>query len=258
MKAEIQKPELKKVFSQLDDGLKHCLLDLKVLDLSLFILQTAKDKCEVEYLSKTEIASCADAAEISVSESAIKTALARGGNKIAKKSIAGKMCWKIMLPGKKAIIELLDQGNISLVYIDGSKPRTDRRNFLKILQSLNSPIYICDPYFGIKSLDVLENVNKSVSVSFLSKHLDGSPHFAGHLADFKKEHPNTNFRIYPQSDIHDRYILTDGQLLIVGHGLKDMGGKESFVVSINRDLAPDLHSQIKNSFSSKWSRSTAI
>jgi hypothetical protein len=38
----------------------------------------------------------------------------------------------------------------------------------------------------------------------------------------------------------------------VGHGLKDIGGKESFVVRLDRGLVPDLLDTLLSSFDAKW------
>lgn len=59
-------------------------------------------------------------------------------------------------------------------------------------------------------------------------------------------------------DLHDRYVLSDAKILIVGHGLKDIGGKESFIIMLPRALAADLLGDVERSFDAKWSKATAV
>jgi hypothetical protein len=47
-------------------------------------------------------------------------------------------------------------------------------------------------------------------------------------------------------------------MLLLGHGLKDIGGKESSVVRLNKTLVPDLTASLGNSFDSLWAVSTPI
>jgi hypothetical protein len=57
----------------------------------------------------------------------------------------------------------------------------------------------------------------------------------------------------------DLYKLgSQGQLLIVGHGLKDIGGKESFIICIRRDIAPDLLKETAKAFDARWNSATSI
>jgi hypothetical protein len=81
----------------------------------------------------------------------------------------------------------------------------------------------------------------------------------GPLQDFKKEHPHTEFRVAANPrNLHDRYVVTQGQLLIIGHGLKDIGGKESFMIRIGEEIASDLIKETINIFDSHWSFATLI
>ncbi|MCK4235023.1 hypothetical protein KAX75_11375, partial [candidate division WOR-3 bacterium] len=65
--------------------------------------------------------------------------------------------------------------------------------------------------------------------------------------------------IFPHgSDLHDRYIITNNCLLIIGHGLKDIGKKESFIIQIDSTLAPDLIRTIAKVFDQRWSNSSSI
>jgi len=79
------------------------------------------------------------------------------------------------------------------------------------------------------------------------------------MRDFIKERPRTEFRLAQKpNELHDRYVVTGDTLLILGHGLKDIGGKESFIIRLGRDLVPDLIDELNNAFDARWSIGTVI
>ena len=78
------------------------------------------------------------------------------------------------------------------------------------------------------------------------------------ILDFTKQRPNTEFRIDVEpSDLHDRYVLTNDSLLILGHGLKDIGSKESFMISLRRDNA-GLLDTLATSFDDRWNKAAPV
>lgn len=79
------------------------------------------------------------------------------------------------------------------------------------------------------------------------------------MKDFKKERPNVELRLAARPhDLHDRYVLSDAKILIIGHGLKDIGTKESFVIVLPQTLAGDLLDDVQESFDEKWAKATPL
>ena len=60
------------------------------------------------------------------------------------------------------------------------------------------------------------------------------------LKDFTNQHPHVQFRQCASKDLHDRYLLTKTELVILGHGLKDIGGKDSFVIRLDTNICNDV------------------
>ncbi|OIO55040.1 hypothetical protein AUJ46_01915 [Candidatus Peregrinibacteria bacterium CG1_02_54_53] len=254
MKAAAQCSDISGTFSGLDEGLRHSLADLRVGNLVLCLLAIAADKCGIEYLTLRQILDAAEAASISVSDEGVRIALQRAKRKIQLKKIDGKRCYKVSMLGRREIQDLLSNGNLHILFIEGNKPRTDRKKLSGLLSELSGTIRVCDPYYGVNSLDALEMFSKTSSVLVLTAQADSTAtRFSSQLKGFRQEYPNVQLRKYPrQQELHDRYILTDDQLLIIGHGLKDIGNKESFVIVIKKTLAPDLWAQVLSNFDTKW------
>ena len=116
---------------------------------------------------------------------------------------------------------------------------------------------ICEP---VRTLDSLDYIPPTRQVRFLTaKTCESGRKLTGALRDFKKERPKVEFRIVAaSSDIHDRYVVTKQQLLILGHGLKDIGGKESFIIRVGYELAPDLIEETVTTFDSRWNNASPI
>jgi hypothetical protein len=182
--------------------------------------------------------------------------MSRAGNRVSRRIIDGEIHYKIMTRGRREAQRLLEAGNVSLLYMESNKPRTARRKLAEILGDLSGVIRVCDPYYGIRTLDSLELFPEKCIVRFLtSKTNENVRHLLRAIHDFKRERPRTELRLYPNSgELHDRYILSRDEMLIVGHGLKDVGNKESFVIIIQRNLIQDLHVQVGNAFDDKWAK----
>jgi hypothetical protein len=159
-----------------------------------------------------------------------------------------------MTPGRREVEPLLQTGNISVMYIDGEKPRTSRKNLAEILGELAGTVRVCDPWYGVRSLESLEMIRAENEVRFLTARTNENlARLTGPLKDFKTERPRTELRrVQNAGELHDRYVLGEQLLLIVGHGLKDIGGKQSFIITVPKALAPDLIAQVRTAFDEKW------
>ncbi len=118
---------------------------------------------------------------------------------------------------------------------------------------------VCDPYYGVRTLDSLDHLPKATSVRFLTaKTSESGRKLTGALRDFKRERPKIEFRTTSSHSLHDRYVLAKDVLMILGHGLKDIGGKESFMICLRSALVPDLLNELAASFDKRWNSATKI
>ena len=121
-------------------------------------------------------------------------------------------------------------------------------------------IRICDPYYGVRTLDSLDHIPTAGRVRFLTgQTTEEGRRLRGAMRDFRRERPNIVFRRAARpSELHDRYVITNEQLLILGHGLKDIGGRESFIIRLSRDQSPDLIRETIATFDTRWSNATQL
>ena len=253
---------LLETFAALDQGIKDSLADAdSPLLLSLSALDIAANEAGVDRLTAEHIVACLEAAGVAIKKKSVSRALARAGAKVSTgKDQDGETLYKLMTKGKKEIENLLGGELMSVVRIEGGQPRTSRLRLGEALGTLKGTIRVCDPYYGIRTLDSLDHIPKACSIRFLTaKSNEPALKIQNAIRDFKKERPTAEFRIAASpSDLHDRYVLSVDTLLILGHGLKDIGGKESFMIRIGRELAPDLLNELATTFDSRWKSGSSI
>jgi hypothetical protein len=78
------------------------------------------------------------------------------------------------------------------------------------------------------------------------------------MTEFQTQFPHVSIRRDSSGTLHDRYILSDDQLILLGHGLKDIGNKDSFAIRIPKTMAEDLLKTVRDNFDAKWSHSLEI
>lgn len=249
-------------FEALDDTTKDSLADLSSPRiLSLAALHIAKNKCNVDELSAEHITACLEAAGVAVKQLSIARAMASAvGFVSSRKDDGGEVFYKIMTKGHREVEAVLGGSHMAVVRVEGNQPRTARLKLAEMLSSIKGTVRICDPYYGVRTLDTLDLIPRSSEILFLTmRSSEPERQLKGAFQDFKRERPRVEFRLAAKTaTLHDRYLVTPDALLILGHGFKDLGGKESFIVSITKDISPDLIRDTISSFDSKWKDGTSM
>lgn len=166
-----------------------------------------------------------------------------------------------MKPGKDHLVSQT-KGSVELFYFEPNKRFSSKRILSKdILGNLNGDLKIVDPYCSGRTLDVLKETEDR-EVEFLTRLENLEPKdrsgFLREIKDFKSEYSNVEFRSYPHMDIHDRYILSTSFLVILGHGLKDLGSKESFAIVLRKDQNQNIFEALVENFNRRWKISSIL
>ena len=149
-----------------------------------------------------------------------------------------------------------------VLFFTGKDSWTDpNKNFPKVIDSLKGDLCIVDPFYGSGTFYVLEKFGKKRKIRFLSCKLGSEEQanitkFDINLKRFRKEFQNIEMRKYDKHyELHDRYIIAENALIIIGHGIKDLADKESFVVCLPKQLVTKFIPVLKKSFEERWKRS---
>lgn len=161
-----------------------------------------------------------------------------------------KKGWIQRYPPKKA-------NEIIVHCFEAGKPRTSRINFREILKGLTGEIKVCDPYLTEDSLDALENMKKA-KIKFLTRSSRNNIKVSQQdLVDFKTENPNVAIKGFRFDYLHDRYIISENRIYLLGHGLS-VRKKESFIIELSENIAKDLIQSLSTTFNLRWRRQDNI
>ncbi len=256
-----KKKTLLETFETLEKSTKLKLACVSTpLDLCLIALNIAKEQTEFDQLTAEHIEACLEIAGVAIKKQSIINALSRSGGKVKSFSFGPDTYYKIMTKGEIEAEQALERGGLSVVCISSGTPRTSRRGLEDVLSTLTGDTIICDPYYGIRTLDSLEKIGKKTHVRFLTqKTSESGRKLTTALKDFKREFRNIEIRVADNTTmLHDRYIIDGKKLYIIGHGLKDIGNRDSFVIVLEKDLASDLIHQIRKTFNAYWPKATDL
>jgi len=226
------------------------------LEKGLWVLWVAKEKLDIKRLTAEQIASIIrDIKEISIDARSITNSFCRAKDKIHTYKENGETYFDIMKPGKDYLLSLVKEGYVEIFYFEPGKPYSNKRILSKdILNTLKGELKIVDPYCDVRTLDIVKEV-KNVKLRFLvrTENLhDKKARFMQQLRDFKIEYPHIELRDYLHDDIHDRYIISSEDLILLGHSIKDLGNKESFAISLNKNAFKNLIEAINENFDRRW------
>lgn len=235
----------------------------RILEMGLWVLWVAKEKLGTKKLTAIEIASIIrDVKEVSIEATTITQSFKRAGHKIHVYLENGDVLYEIMREGKEHLQSQIKDGAVEVFYFEPGKRYTSKK-LLKtdILGDLDGELKIVDPYCGERTLDCLKDV-KARPVKFLTRmenlQQKARIHFLRELQDFKSENPDTEFRDYPNVDLHDRYIISPSSLVILGHSMKDLGAKEAFAIVLNEETSRNIVEALNESFDKRWQQSTIL
>lgn len=235
----------------------------RILERALWVLWVAKGKLVRGKLTAEQIASIIiDVKEVSISPSAVAQSLRNAGHKIHVYHEKGLTLYKIMKAGEEHLLTASGEGAIQVFYFEAGKKYTPKRLLVKdILAGLTGELRIVDPYCSERTLDCLKDI-KDRPIRFLTRienlHGRAREQFLRELQDFKSEYPAMEFRDYPDTDLHDRYIISPSSLVILGHSIKDLGGKESFAIVLNKEISRNLIEDLSENFGRRWKQSTTL
>jgi hypothetical protein len=233
------------------------------LERGLWVLWVSKEKLGIKRLDAEQIASVIrEVKETSIDAKSIISAFNRAGDKIHAYYEDGSTLFEVMKTGKDYLMSKGGEGSIELFYFEPNQPFTSKRILSKnILNVLEGELKIVDPYCNVRTLDLLKDIkDRPIKVMTRLENLNDKEQnrLMREIRDFKTENSNVELRDYPYKDLHDRYILSSEYLAILGHGIKDLGRKESFVILLNKKTSENIVGALNENFDRRWKQSQII
>lgn len=244
-----------KVFSNLDRETRRLLAKIERPGLlGLACLFLANRNGNRSSLTVVEIEDCLVEAGVSVRATSITRSFSRMGNMVRSSRIDSDVVYRLMTEGEQTAEKLIQSGNIQLQSVDSGTPYTSRLLLEQVLRSLQGDVRICDPYLGLATFQTLRSLSGTANVRFLTGMPSGSnPRLQQTVRDFQTEFAGTEVRMASSSSrIHDRFLMDNSTLCLLGHGLKDIGKKQSFIIRINRSEFADVVDALAIKFDQWW------
>jgi len=216
----------------------------------LWVLAAAKDDPELAYMTPAQIADILrDGEGIHVPRQRAASILQRENGAVTRKRHKGRNLYKIMKQG----IEELAPAVLSSVYVDPEQALTQIRRMEEILATLKGDLKICDPYIENKTIDFLAECRSSSSIKLLTSNVLKESKLRRDLTAYEKEHASKiEIKVLPNGMLHDRYILHQEGMLLLGTSLNGFAKKQSFLVS----LGPDIRAATEAAFNRAWASAT--
>lgn len=229
------------------------------LEAGLWCLYVSKDEFKIDYRTYADIQNILqEFLDIPITIKRLQKAFAPVVGKKLIKNTSGDG-FKISSVGGDYVKSLKKNEPLNIVYVNPNKPRTATRTLEALVRSIpKDELRICDPYYGVRTLEVLEVFAKyHKKIKFLTARIGGGEKQATltrAIVDFKKEYsPAVEMKLVSVNDLHDRYIISRDQFLIIGQGIKDLGGRESLIVVVQDRYGKDIRKTITAKFDSRWS-----
>lgn len=244
-----------KVFADLGEFEKSKLAGLKdralLLGMSTLFLAA---KAGERRMTARQISDALIAAGVYLTATSVTNAFKRARRRVAPIRENGVTYYALMTSGREEVSSIFMEEGVMVLAVSAGHPFSNRLSLEKMQSGFSDEVLVFDTYYGTSTLDALRLVPSKCEVKFLTVNPDSSKKkFDGLVADFKAEFPHIELKtLGGQKGYHDRYIVSDSHLLILGQGMKDFGKAESFAVLIPRELGEDLISEKRATFMRRW------
>jgi hypothetical protein len=122
-----------------------------------------------------------------------------------------------------------------------------------VLGGLRGTVRICDPYVDRRTIEHLDAIPRTNRIQLLTKNVTEPDSLRRVVSAAQRDRP-LEVRLGTGEPIHDRYILDDEGMLLLGTSLNGFGKKQSFVVRIGADLRRITQPV----FDAMWQRGVAL
>jgi hypothetical protein len=175
-----------------------------------------------------------DQCRVAISRQRVAAVLSREKSAVARRRVRSRRHYKIMKAGE---VELASIGQTA-VFIELETGLTKIRQVEEIFSSLRGTIRVCDPYVDNRALDFLAQAKLADAIRLLTVTVVHDSAFRRDFGAFKGEHGDRlEVRISPKRDLHDRYVVHNEGVLLIGTSLNGLGRKQSSVVPMGKDFS---------------------
>lgn len=147
---------------------------------------------------------------------------------------------------------LVSSGNNPILFVNPGKAVQAILSLHQFFGDLKGSVRICDPYLDLLTVQHLEVFTAATAIRLLTYKISDTPTLRLALTALGSQGKQVEVR-KPISDIlHDRYVIDDASMLILGTSLNSFGKKQCFVIKAGQDIRTVL----LNNFNQLWNSAT--
>lgn len=220
------------------------------LERALAVLRNRKASKDNPWLSSFDISKeLQDTHGIALHWRTIHSLLKRHPQMVARRKRVKRWQYMILHDGERSLSEYQEP----ILLIEPSKALQATLTLHSLLGALSGRILICDPYLDCASVEHLGACPVGAHVMFLTKNVREGGKVRRLVAAARIEGRNIEVRVDSTGTLHDRYVIDDECLLILGSSLNGFGKKQCFVTKITGSM----RDAVRELFYSAWSSATA-
>ena len=123
-----------------------------------------------------------------------------------------------------------------IVMVDPSTAVQSVLSLHAFLSALRGTIRLCDPYLDASTLEHLDACSARASIRLLTKNVRDTGDLRRLAAAFATQGRFLEIRVASVGSLHDRYVIDDAGMLILGTSLNGFGKKQCFIIRAGEDI----------------------
>lgn len=212
---------------------------------ALAVLLRAKASGPTPWVSAAEISkTLRDEYGIRLHWRTVETLLSQDRKLADRRKRRGRWEFAVMKLGE----DLLNSADAPIVVVDPTRAVQAVVTLQSFLSALRGTIRLCDPYLDSTTIEHLDACQADAKIQLLTQNIKDTGALRRLVAAAATQGRSLAIRVAPTAPLHDRYIIDDGTMLILGTSLNGFGKKQCFVTK----AGPDIRAMVIAIFDATW------
>jgi hypothetical protein len=151
---------------------------------------------------------------------------------VARRKRAGRWEYQLLAEGERQVSASANQ----FLLIEPERAVQSIKSVHEVLASLNGDVRLCDPYLDHTTVEHLCVLHPAVSIRLLTANIKDSPRLNRTLAAAATEGRRFTIKVAPSGKLHDRYMIDNSVMYILGTSLNGLGKKQAFLIRAGEDF----------------------
>jgi len=165
----------------------------------------------------------------------IGTLLSDNPHLAARRKRKNKREFRILAAGEQEV----SKGENPIIFVNPTKAVQSVVTLHDFFAGFEGSVRVCDPYFDVITLQHLEAFSSATAIRLLTSSITDTPTLRMALTTFASQ-KQIEVRKPVGDVLHDRYIIDNNSMLIMGTSLNSFGKKQSFVIKTGQDIRAAL------------------